>query len=80
MPFQFFSPNSKRKRYEEQLNSGKDHNGNALSDKDRAYREGYAKAVRESNRIFALKNSTAESREAFKAKRKEQRKNSKKGG
>ena len=66
MAWTFFSPNAKRKRYEEQLTSGKDHTGKVLSESDQAYRKGYARAVKESNRLFALKNSTPESRAAWK--------------
>lgn len=70
MAWKLFTPNTKRKRYEEQIKTGKDHKGNALSEKDIGYREGYAKAVKDNNRIFAIKNATPEQRAQYKEKQK----------
>ena len=74
MACKFFSPNTKRKRYEQQLKSGVDGKGEKLSESDKAWRKGYNSAVRENNRLFAIKNATPEQRAAYKASRKKKKK------
>ena len=74
MAWKFFSPNSKRKHYEQQLKTGVNSSGEALSDLDAAYRKGYNRAVRDQNRIFAYKNATPEQRAAYKASRRKKKK------
>lgn len=51
-----YNPAERGRMYADSLKSGKDHNGNALRDTQKAFRSGYLFARKESARIYRKKH------------------------